>query len=303
MNSGFLYRGFIKPKWAGTTVLDYLCERYKHSPRQTWRAHLDAGLVTLDGVTARGDEVLRHRQQLNYFREPWEEPPAPLDYGVLATGPGWVALDKPSGLQTLPGAGFMEHTLLFQARRQFPTVAPLHRLNRFTSGVLLCALDRDTAARLTKRFVDRDVYKRYRTLASGSPAQETFDVDVPIGPVPYARLGTLHAASPDGRPSLSTVTVVERGDDVFLADVCIATGRPHQIRVHLAAAGHPLVGDPLYEAGGLPDPQGTAVPGDGGYLLHAAELRVQEIHARAQLPTPLTSIAAWRRCASSTPPP
>jgi 23S rRNA pseudouridine1911/1915/1917 synthase len=96
----------------------------------------------------------------------------------------------------------------------------------------------------------------------------------PIGPVPHALLGTLHAASPAGKPSLSSITVLERRADSFLCDVDIATGRPHQIRIHLAAAGHPLVNDPLYSVGGVPAPDCRALPGDPGYHLHAAKLRI-----------------------------
>ncbi len=291
MNAGFRYQERVDRRGAGQRVLDYLAARYRHSTRGRWQQHLAAGRVTLDGVSARGDERLRERQRLIYFREPWEEPSAPLDFGVLATGPGWVAVDKPSGLPTLPGGGFLEHTLLHQLRRRHPTASPLHRLGRFTSGVVLCALDRATAARLTALFVERAVYKRYRALACGSPALDRFEVDLAIGPVPYPPLDTIHAASAEGRPALSSVSVVERGPDRFLADVVIATGRPHQIRVHLAAAGHPLVGDPLYRSGGLPDPQGTAVPGDGGYLLHAAELRFEGLRIQAPLPRQLLPAA------------
>jgi 23S rRNA pseudouridine1911/1915/1917 synthase len=71
---------------------------------------------------------------------------------------------------------------------------------------------------------------------------------------------------------LSYVTVIERRIGSFLCEVSIAIGRPHQIRIHLAASGHPLVGDPLYGAGGLPLPDTYVLPGDPGYHLHAAEL-------------------------------
>jgi 23S rRNA pseudouridine1911/1915/1917 synthase len=86
-------------------------------------------------------------------------------------------------------------------------------------------------------------------------------------------LATVHAADPAGKPAQSLVRVIERRPSGFLCDVSIKTGRPHQIRIHLAAAGHPLLGDPLYGAGGGIIPGTQAVPGDPGYLLHAAELR------------------------------
>jgi 23S rRNA pseudouridine1911/1915/1917 synthase len=152
---------------------------------------------------------------------------------------------------------------------------PVHRLGRWTSGVVLLARSRRARAELARQLADREMGKRYRALASGEPASREWTVDVPIGPVPHPWLGTVHAASPSGRPSSSRVTVLERRAAGFLCDVCIATGRPHQIRIHLAAAGHPLVGDPLYAAGGVPRGDARAVPGDGGYLLHAAEVTLR----------------------------
>jgi 23S rRNA pseudouridine1911/1915/1917 synthase len=122
-----------------------------------------------------------------------------------------------------------------------------------------------------KEWRDGRVEKVYRALVTGVPRERVLVVNAPIGPVPHPLLGRVHAASPQGKPSVSHVEVLESRSDRSVVEVRISTGRPHQIRIHLAAAGHPLVGDPLYVAGGVPgaDP---ALPGEGGYLLHACRL-------------------------------
>jgi 23S rRNA pseudouridine1911/1915/1917 synthase len=122
---------------------------------------------------------------------------------------------------------------------------------------------------LQAAFQNRRTRKVYRALCSGHPALDAFEITAPIGEIPYGPLGTLHAAHHRGRASHSLVTVVERREGSSLVEVEILTGRPHQIRIHLAWAGHPLVGDPLYGPGGTPRPGTSALPGDLGYLLHA----------------------------------
>jgi 23S rRNA pseudouridine1911/1915/1917 synthase len=103
------------------------------------------------------------------------------------------------------------------------------------------------------------------------PEREVFSVDRPIGPVPHPKLGHVHAVSESGKPSLSHVRLIEARDGAALVEVSIPTGRPHQIRIHLAAAGHPLVGDPLYAQGGVPREK-PGLPGEGGFWLHSQRL-------------------------------
>ncbi len=272
MNGGCTYREQLGARAQGRRLDQYLMERYRHSSPEQWRSRLEAGQLLLDGRPAHPAAVLQAGQLLLWCRPPWREPAAPLSFAVLHDDGEVLAVAKPAGLPTLPGGGFFQSTLLHQVERRAPGAAPLHRLGRWTSGVVLFARTAAARACLARQFAERAVGKRYRALAAGSPGTASFEVTTPIGPLPHPLLGTVHGATPAGRPAASRVTVLERRDGAFLCDVAISTGRPHQIRIHLAAAGFPLVGDPLYGIGGVPAAGCRALPGDGGYLLHAAEI-------------------------------
>ena len=116
------------------------------------------------------------------------------------------------------------------------------------------------------------MHKRYRALSEGMAAQDHYDIRAAIGLVTHPLLGSVHGARSDGKPSRSNARVVERREGQTLFDVDLHTGRPEQIRIHLAFIGHPLVGDPMFVTGGVPKSDAPGLPGDGGYLLHAWEL-------------------------------
>ena len=275
LNNGYAYRDQIGAAGQDQTVLAYLTGRYRHSDAATWAARLAAGEVTLDGQTAHGTERLRQGQALIWQRPPWHEEPAPLEFRVLYEDESLLAVAKPSGLPTLPGGGFLEHTLLTQVRKQFPEATPLHRLGRGTSGLVLCSRTRAAASGVLRSWREHEIQKTYRALASGLSSQDSYRISTPIGPVPHPLLGSVYAASAVGKPSLSVARVLERRPDSTpstLFEVEIHTGRPHQIRIHLASIGLPLVGDPLYGPDGLPLAQLPGLPGDGGYWLHSARL-------------------------------
>lgn len=140
----------------------------------------------------------------------------------------------------------------------------MHRLGRETSGLVLFAKTPEARSALQDAWRKHAVVKRYRALAEGVCPDERLEIDTPIGPVPHPLLGTIHAASKRGKPSRSTAVVIERRADSTLFEVSIETGRPHQIRIHLASVGYPLVGDPIYAAGGWPRAESPGLPGDGG---------------------------------------
>lgn len=275
LNHGYPYRDAIGGNWKGIPVLTYLSTRYRHSPERVWKERLSVGQVTLDGLEVGPDHILAGSECLVWHRPPWDEPDVPLDFAVLHEDESLLAVAKPSGLPTVPAGGFLEHTLLARVRQRDPHATPVHRLGRGTSGVVLFARTRAARARLTEDFREMRITKVYRALASGHPSRARFTITDPIGPVPHRLLGSVHAVSARGKPAHSEVSLLRKESGYCLVEVRIHTGRPHQIRIHLAAAGHPLVGDPLYTFGGLPKEGSEALPGEIGYRLHAERLMLR----------------------------
>jgi 23S rRNA pseudouridine1911/1915/1917 synthase len=277
-NHGWTYRDVVPATAAGWAVECFYARTYPHSDAATWIDRLARGQVEVDARRARSGQLLQPGQVLTWHRPPWSEAAVPLSFAVLHLDPDVLAVAKPAGLPALPGGGFLEHTLLHQVQRRWGrAVVPAHRLGRGTSGVMLFARTERVRAQLAAGFAADRVERLYHALVSGTDVPDEFVVDVPVGRVAYPGLGWLHAAATDGKPARSHCRVLERRplDRATVVEVRLHTGRAHQIRIHLAAAGWPLVGDPLYEPGGLPRRPSTtppALPGDTGYWLHAHRL-------------------------------
>ena len=296
LNRGHAYRDRVGPADAGELTSALYAARYPHSPRQVWLQRLAAGEVCRNGQQLRADGPLAAGDDLIWHRPPWHEPAVPELPGPLFDDGDLLVFDKPSGLPVLPAGGFLEHTLLAQLQARWPAARPVHRLGRFTSGLLVCARSRAGRAWLSALLRESSsplaarsgpCRKTYRALLQppvpGSPLLalhpgESLELATPIGRRPHGRLGSIWAAAPTASadpaalPASSALRLLERGEGSWLVEVAIATGRPHQIRIHTAAAGAPLLGDPLYLAGGAVSDQ--ALPGDGGYRLHAHQLRL-----------------------------
>ncbi len=290
LNRGYAYTTIIGSSHHGQTLLAHLASLYPHTTPQAWQQNLNNGEVTLNGITATGSETLASGQTLVWNRPPWIEPDAPQHFELLFDDPHLLAVNKPSGLPTLPGAGFMENTLLRLVQKQFPSANPVHRLGRATSGIVLFAKTPQAAAHLTANWNTPQVQKIYRALSQNVAEQDAYEILTPIGLVPHPRLGSVWAANPGGKPAKSWAKVIARSPGVTTFEVSLYSGRPHQIRIHLASIGHPLVGDPLYGPTGQPLENLPGLPGDGGYLLHAQFLNFQhpitaaQIHLEAPLP-------------------
>src|SRR4051812_29161445 len=210
LNEGYAYTTIISSKYHGQIVLSHLASLYPHSTPQTWQQKLSNGEVTLNGVTATGSEAVALGQTLVWNRPPWIEPDAPQHFDVLFEDAYLLAVNKPSGLPTLPGGGFMENTLLRLVQKQTPTANPLHRLGRATSGIVLFAKTPQAASKLLANWNTSRIQKIYRALAQDVAPHDTYEILTPIGLVPHPLIGSVWAANPSGKPSRSLAKVISR---------------------------------------------------------------------------------------------
>lgn len=304
LNDGILYKDVVPSSDHETTLIQFYSSKYGNSaPVQGWLQRIQNGQIKIDGrVVTDPNKSVSAGLEVVYHRLPWKEPDAPYFLGILYEDDNMIALNKPSGLQVLPGGLFQQRTVLSQLQwrdskqstllsSQEPQPVPVHRLGRGTSGILLCAKTKIAKSRLSIYFADgtslvggkrnttkepssvRKISKIYRALVNGLVDEDEVIITEPIGVIKYPGVAKgLYVASPSGKPALSKVKVLERNvqGNCSLVQVEIQSGRPHQIRIHLSFIGHPLLGDPLYVSGGKPgcfDSQSVdeGFAQDGGY--------------------------------------
>jgi 23S rRNA pseudouridine1911/1915/1917 synthase len=298
LNQGYVYKDRVRPADAGTSVLDYHVARFGHSDVELWRGSIANGSVRVNGARTSAETRLATGDELEFHRAPWHEPASPLFFDVLLEDEHLLAVCKPSGLQVIPAGPFLDHTLWSLVRKSAADRAecsPIHRLGRGTSGIVLFGKTTAARASLSAQFRGCTPCKTYLAIAAGSALPHSSIARHPIGSVPHGPM-RLHVAREGGKASTTRLRVLARarsaedgGTQRALVAAQPITGRPDQIRIHLAASGAPLAGDPLFGAGGVA--KSDARPGEGGYLLHATGLSFEHPSSGARIK--LRSRPAW----------
>ncbi|CAM8957950.1 unnamed protein product [Rhodiola kirilowii] len=282
LNDGLTYRDVVSSSDSGTTLIDYYSRKHKSSaPVEGWLKRIENGQISMGGgVVKNPNSIVSAKSELVYHRLPWKEPAAPHLLQVLYEDDDMLA-------KVRLAAYFADGTAIVKSS--------------------------DSSC------ISRKILKKYRALVTGIVEEDEVVIKQPIGMMKYPGVAKgLYVASPSdiedyssasvklvfmrvlvsvlGKPSLSKVKVLERETEKHqtLVEVEIQSGRPHQIRIHLAFIGHPLLGDPLYASGGKPICFGTEVlagnlpqdggyqrptnpvPGDCGYHLHAHRVELAQ---------------------------
>lgn len=229
------------------TLLDGLCARFPQIACEVWLDRFARGRVqdAAGGVLA-VDAPYRVGMQVRYFREVEDEPRIPFEAQILFADADLVVADKPHFLPVMPAGRFVAETLLSRLQSQLgnPDLVPLHRIDRETAGLVLFSARPDTRATYQALFRERDIEKQYEAVAPPLPSLS----------MPHVRSSQLRAGEPffrmceaDGPPnSRSRIDVIERRAHAWRYALQPISGRKHQLRVHMAALGAPIVNDSLY---------------------------------------------------------
>lgn len=232
--------------WA--TVLDALCARFPAIERAQWLDRMARGRVLdAEGRAIEADAPYRAGLCVRYFRELAAEAPIPFEETILHADEHLVVADKPHFLPVVPAGGYVRETLLARLIHRLgnPQLVPLHRIDRATAGLVLFSANPATRGAYQALFPQRRIHKRYEALAPAMPHDGAFPRVRRSRLVPGEPFFRMHEAP--GEPNSETrIEVVQRGDAYWRYALHPVTGRKHQLRVHMAALGAPILNDRFY---------------------------------------------------------
>ncbi len=236
----------------GKRLDQFLHERIPGLSRARIQRAIEERVTLSWGVRARSATPVRPGGRVSVGHTPIVEDVRDVELPILARGRGWLAVDKPSGIVVHPVNAVRENSLIRMLRRQegLPSLRLAHRLDRETTGVLLVAEDAPTASALSTAFERGRVRKEYLAVVRGEVAGDEGTIDLAIGADDDRRVFVRRAVKDGGERAVTRWRVERRLAAATLVRLFPETGRRHQLRVHLAAIGHPILGDILY---GRPD--------------------------------------------------
>lgn len=287
----------VEPNYAGWRLDRYLCHKIQRLSRTRAQAIIKNSLVSDRPMKA--STLVKPGLTFKLRRRSLEEPDTPTEVRELYLDDHILIVDKPSGLPMHPTARYHKGTLVTLLKARYGEgfrADPAHRLDRETSGLIVCGRTLHSCQRLMRSFVEGEVRKEYLAITEGSPPQDELVVDAPIAEGTDAVRVAVRIDELEGKPSRTRFVVERRferdGARFALVRAFPQTGRQHQIRIHLHLAGFPIVGDKMYG----PDmgyfdrfSRGCLEPEAWGRLrlrrhaLHAAKLSFPHPHTREEV--------------------
>jgi 23S rRNA pseudouridine1911/1915/1917 synthase len=280
----------VPPECAGKRLDVWLSSFLPDLSRSRIQALINSGHIRLNDHAVKSGQKLSRNTTVSVDIPPPVETsllPESIPLDVLFEDADIIVINKPAGLVVHPAAGHASGTLVNALLAHCPDLAGIggekrpgivHRLDRDTTGVMVVAKNSTAMASLVNQFRHRHVTKEYLALVWGTPLPPSGRAETLIGRHPRDRK-KMSATPASGRPALTSYETAETFHDTALLRVKIETGRTHQIRVHMAFLGHPIVGDPQY---GRRSETRLPLPLPSRQMLHAARLTL--LHPRTATP-------------------
>jgi tRNA pseudouridine32 synthase/23S rRNA pseudouridine746 synthase len=239
----------VVPAGPWAHALDFMVQRFQAVAADDWQARLDAGdVVDGDGNPVRADQPVQTGQRLYYYRAVPREAPVPFQEHILYQDDDLVVADKPHFLPVIPSGKYVRETLLVRLGRTLnaATLAPIHRIDRDTAGIVLFSRNPATRNLYAKMFREHALQKTYHAIARWNP-------DLPWPITRHTRIEEgdhfMRQAEVPGAPNaLSTIRPLRHHGPWALYELKPVTGQRHQLRVHMQALGLPILHDGIYPA-------------------------------------------------------
>jgi len=236
---------------SGMSVPAYLAARFTYLPETAWCLLVAEGRISCNGVRCDVATTVTKGDSIRCDMPDFEAPTVNLDYSIVYADEWLIGINKPAGLRVHSRGKFVNANLIYHLRHvhqpAYPEANLINRLDADTSGLVLVARDKAVLSQLMHQFAKGLVVKKYLAVVEGRPCPANGTIDLPIGPVRDARVPRFGIDKPRGKTAVTHYeTVRELTENLTLIELTPETGRTHQLRVHLAAIGHPIAGDALY---------------------------------------------------------
>lgn len=229
----------------------HVAEQWPEQSRSTWKKLIEAGSVSVNGAVETSVKYNVREEDIVTVETPATPDHSRETLPVIYEDENVIVIDKPVGVLThskgalndeFTVAEFVRSKTMYKHDTNRPGI--IHRLDRATSGVILCVKNDATASYLARQFSDRTTKKRYVAVVTGVPKQDEAVIDLPIGRNPKSP--STFRVDPSGKSAETYYKVIESSGEHSLVELSPKTGRTHQLRVHMSHIGTPIVGDPVY---------------------------------------------------------